>query len=242
MYKFIFVDDEDLIRELFSEIMDFESYGFHLEKSLPSAELALSYLRENKDIDLVITDVKMGHMSGIDLCREIREAGLTTEIVVLSGYEDFEYAKQAIRHQVFDYLLKPTTYGDLESLFKRLKAALDEKNPDKQYRYNQLIDSAKSYINENFANHSISLEDVARFVSMNPAYLSRYFKQQTGTNFIDYLSGVRVNKAKELLMDNTVKVYEICTMVGYKNTQHFYKIFKQYTGYTPTEFRSRDSG
>ena len=72
---------------------------------------------------------------------------------------------------------------------------------------------------------------------MNPAYLSRLFKQQCGKNYSDYLTELRIRRVKELLADPTVKVYEAGYQVGYKNTQHFYKIFKQATGMTPTEYR-----
>lgn len=244
MYKFIFVDDEDLIRELFQELLDYKEYGFVLEKSFSSAEQALQYLEEHKEIDLVITDIKMGSMSGIELCENIRKTNTTIQLAVLSGYKEFEYARKAIQFNVFDYILKPTTYTDLDSFFKKIKAYLDEQNegpPEKpEYHYTQLIDSAKQYISENFSDDNISLEDVAKHISMNPTYFSRYFKQQTGINFIEYLSGVRIQKAKELLQDNRIKVYEICNMVGYKNTQYFYKVFRANTGLTPTEFRSKN--
>lgn len=246
MYKFLFVDDEDLIRELFVDILDFENYGFKLEKCLLSAEETLEYLKEHNNIDLVITDIKMGGMSGVELCEEIRKNNSDIELVIMSGYKEFEYAQKAIRYGVFDYLLKPTTYNDLDTLFNKLKLHYKNKKykltgndltDNVDYHYTHLVDTIKTYIKENY-HSDISLEDVAKHVSMNSAYLSRFFKQQTGCNFIDYLSKVRINQAKELLQDNTIKVYEVCNMVGYKNTRHFYKIFKQIVGLTPSEFRN----
>lgn len=240
MYKFIFVDDEDLMRELFTEIMEFESYGFQLVNTFPSAEEALLFLSDKDDISLVITDIRMGTLSGLDFCEEIRKTNQLIEIVIMSGFGEFEYAQNAIKQNVFDYLLKPTTLHDLDTLFKRLKKHLDEtshtEDVETDYHYTQLIDQVKQFISENY-HHDITLEDVAKHVSMNSSYLSRFFKLHTKSNFIDYLSHLRVEKAKELLQDSRIKVYEICNLVGYKNTQYFSKTFKQHTGMTPSEFR-----
>jgi Response regulator containing CheY-like receiver domain and AraC-type DNA-binding domain len=99
-----------------------------------------------------------------------------------------------------------------------------------------VIRKAKDFINENY-NRDISLEDVGDFIFLSPVYLSRLFKMQTGENFVDYLTGVRMEKAMELLEDPRYKAYEVSSMVGYKGTKYFFKLFKEYTGYTPTEYR-----
>lgn len=249
MYKFIFVDDEDLMRELFTEILDYSKYHFTLEDTFASAEEALEYLRLHDDISLVITDIKMGQMSGLDFCEEIRKYNPHIQLVIVSAYQDFAFARSAIQQNVFDYLPKPTSYSDLDTLFTTLEIHLNEMNtlsisaptaPDVVHHYTPLIDTIKQYINENY-HKDISLEDVAKHVSLNTSYLSRYFKQHTHSKFIDYLSEVRVEKAKLILQDNTIRVYEVCDKVGYKNIQHFYKVFKQFTGFTPTEFRKHMS-
>jgi len=97
---------------------------------------------------------------------------------------------------------------------------------------------AKKYIAENYQN-DIHLEQVAEYVSMSPVYFSRYFKKHTNERFVDYLSRVRIEKAKELLACTDKKVYEICQSVGYSSKFHFYKIFKQLTGITPVEYKDR---
>ncbi|MBE5040931.1 helix-turn-helix domain-containing protein [Ructibacterium gallinarum] len=104
--------------------------------------------------------------------------------------------------------------------------------------YEHLIEKAQRYIRENYAK-DITLKEVAGFVALNPIYLSRFFKQKTGEKFIDYLTRIRMEKAAELLRQPDIKVYEICSRVGYHNVQHFYRLFKLYTGYTPTEYRAQ---
>ena len=254
MYKFIFVDDEEMAQHFFKDIINYNSYGFTLEKMFSSAELALEYVKKHRDISVVITDIKMGNMSGLDFCEKIREFDSGILLICLTGYKEFEYARRAIKVNVFDYLLKPTMYKDLETLFIRMKAYLDfvaktrvQKNEntdalqeDEAYG-KSIIDMAKDFIGENY-NKNITLESVAQHVSMNPAYFSRFFKQHTNGNFIDYLSQIRIKKAIALLQDPRVRIGEICTMVGYKSPQHFYKLFKYYTGYTPTEFRAKNPG
>jgi len=118
---------------------------------------------------------------------------------------------------------------DLLQLYKR--------SANHEYHYHQ-VEMAKTYITENYRK-DIHLEQVAEFVSMNPVYFSRYFKKHTNERFIDYLSRVRVEKAKELLTGTEKKVYEICHLVGYNSKFHFYKIFKQFTGLTPAEYKNR---
>ena len=93
------------------------------------------------------------------------------------------------------------------------------------------------YINENYSL-DFSLEDVADKVYLSAVYLSRLFKKMAGENFVDYLIRVRMNKAMELLQQPRFKAYEICEMVGYKNSRYFSRLFKQFTGFTPSEYRN----
>lgn len=246
MYPFIFVDDENLMREFFQEVVDFEEYGFRLAAMCASAEEALSYLKAHPEIKAVITDICMGNMSGLDFCEKVREYSQDLLLVILSGYKEFEYARRAFRYEVFDYLLKPTMYEDIDMLFRRMKNQLDAKAKEnggnqeeiEDYQFESMICKIKKYIEENYAK-DISLDSVARHVGMNASYLSRFFKQHTGSNFLDYVSGVRISKAIGYLADPMIRVGDICYMVGYKSQQHFYKTFRQYAGCTPSEYRTR---
>jgi len=118
-------------------------------------------------------------------------------------------------------------FNNLELTFKEYEETTDIK----------AIRDAKKYIEVHFSE-DVSLEDVAEQVYLNPVYLSRLFKQETGENFIDYLIKVRMEEAKNLLENSCLKANEICERVGYSNAKYFYKIFKKYTGYTTSEYRS----
>lgn len=246
MYPFIFIDDENLMREFFQEAVCFEDYGFELAAVFSCAEDALEWLKKHPETKAVITDIRMGELSGLDFCDKVREYGSDILLVIMSGYQEFEYARRALRSNVFDYLLKPTMFEDIDMLFKRMRCQLDsrEKAPAPEetadYQYESMIEKIKGYIEDNYAL-DITLNMVAKYVAMNPSYLSRFFKQHTGSNFLDYVSAVRVKKAIAYLADPSIKVIDVGALVGYKTPQHFLKIFKQYTGCTPSEYRAKEN-
>lgn len=101
-----------------------------------------------------------------------------------------------------------------------------------------VIQKAKTYM-QSMYDKEISLEDVAEHVYLSPVYFSRLFKKQTGRNFTDYLTEVRMMKAMEYLRQPQYKVYEIGSIIGYKSTKYFFKLFKQYAGCTPSEYRNK---
>lgn len=247
MYRFIFVDDEDYIRELFVELMDYKEHGFDLAAVFPSAEQALAYIKEGNQVDAVLTDIRMGDLSGIEFSEYIYQNALDIEVVIISGYQEFAYAQRAIKCNVFDYLLKPTSMEDFTNLFGSLKQHLDQKyagktmekeESEEEKYYQNIVKKVQDYVIENYASN-VSLEEAAGQIGMNPAYLSRYLRQHTGNTFMEYVLQVRVNKAIELLKDSAIKVYEVGEQVGYRSMKHFYKVFKKITKVTPTQYREQ---
>ena len=101
-----------------------------------------------------------------------------------------------------------------------------------------IIEKAKSYIRDNYKK-DISLDEVSREVDISPYYFSKLFKQETGGNFIEYLTEVRLRNARELLKDSGLSIKEICAESGYSDPNYFSRIFKKYEGMTPSEFRER---
>jgi two-component system response regulator YesN len=107
----------------------------------------------------------------------------------------------------------------------------------KTNRCHYLATAAKDYINRHY-NEELSLEDVSREVNLSPQYFSRFFKNETGCNFIDYLTQVRINKAIELLKEKNLSVKEVCYTIGYNDPNYFSRIFKKITGYSPSDHKS----
>ena len=242
MYRFIFIDDEDYIREAFSSLMDWESLGFSEAASLAGGAEAIDYLEKaSSPIHVVVSDIRLGDMLGTDLALLLRQKYPALRVVLISGYKEFDYALSALRASVFDYILKPFSAAQLTDLFTRLKQDLDgAAQPDGQTPAgaagSDALSLATDYIHARFQS-DLTLEEVAGHVGMNPAYFSRYFKKNAGINFIDYLTGLRVDEAKKLLMQPQLKVYQVCERVGYSNLHHFYRLFKQYTGLTPMAYK-----
>ena len=100
-----------------------------------------------------------------------------------------------------------------------------------------MISKAIHYIQENF-HENISLDDVAKEINMSYHYFSKFFKESIGTNFVDYLTELRIVKSKEMLKDSGVSIKEICNEIGYSDPNYFSKTFKKVTGMTPTEYRT----
>lgn len=139
----------------------------------------------------------MGRISGLDLCEEVRKRSPSTVPVLLTGYRNFEYARRAIHQNVFDYLVKPTTFADVDNLLTRLKTYLDgqrkkqaEADPS-GLQYTGVVQQMQKLAREHFCE-GFSLENAAERLSMNAAYLSRLFKQQCGQNYTDYLIALRM--------------------------------------------------
>lgn len=124
MYTLVVVDDEYEIRTGLSNCFPWREVGFNVVKQFENGKECLNYICKNK-VDTVLCDVKMPIMSGIELAKEIFEKNIDTKMVIISGYTDFEYARQALRYGVKDYIVKPTKYNEMVEVFKRIKSELD---------------------------------------------------------------------------------------------------------------------
>ena len=139
-----------------------------------------------------------------------------------------------------DYLPTINAISDYELLRKwfmeKISAACQNIKSRKENQSIGVIDKAREYINLNFQNE-ISLDDVSREIDISPYYFSKIFKDQTGKNFIDYLTELRINKAKDLLENTDLSMKEICAKVGYSNPNYFSRTFKKNVGVSPTEYK-----
>jgi len=241
VYNLILVDDEEFILEQLNAVFDWRGLGYNVVGCFSEAAAALAYIKNN-DVDALLTDIRLGRDTGHELALSARAAKPEIEIILISAFSEFEYARSAIRLNIHDYLVKPVTYAAVADCFGALKKKLDERKiervPEKtKMTENYQIALARRYIEEHIAD-DVSLEDVAAHVFMNRIYFSRFFKKHTGMHFIAYITELRIEKAIALLKDPHNKASEISLGVGYHSKQHFYKLFKQHTGRTPVEYRN----
>lgn len=245
MYKLVIVDDESEIREGLCNYFPWKHLGFEIEAEFADGVQALEYLLRYP-VDVILCDIKMPFMTGLELTKELYLRKSTVKTVLLSGYQEFDYAREALRYGVKEYIVKPTKYDELIKVFSKIKEELDldqakQESSASEFtdgnNYNEkVITTIKLYIQQNY--QTANLEEAAQLVHMNPFYLSKFFKDKTGENFSDFLLAVRMKQAAELLNDISYKTYEISEQVGYSNPKNFTRTFKKFFGKTPKEFRN----
>jgi len=243
LYKILIVDDEVEIRNGLYHC-NWKELGFTPVGSVCNGLEALEFINANP-VDVVLCDVMMPKLNGIEFSRIIHERKLNIKIVFLSGYSDFDYVKEAMKYGGKDYLLKPTKFKQLEKVFIQLKQELDDeligkysaesKTSDEN---NMIIEYAHRFVEQHIS--TVTLEQVAEFVHLSPQYFSRYYKEKTGTNFSDYVMEQRMKLAEKLLKDIRKKTYEIAYETGYNNPKNFTRAFKAYFGESPSEYRKNN--
>lgn len=247
MYNLLIVDDEVETREALSSYFPWDEVGFDIIGQVSNGQEALQFIDGDERVDVVLTDIKMPVMSGIELAENLYNSKRNIKIVFLSGYRDFDYAQKALHYKVTNYVLKPAKYHVLMDVFIKVKEDIETENtvnegPPKleidrlKGDESLIINKIKTYVNENYSE--ASLEEVAKQVHMNANYLSFFFKQKTGQNFSDYLLKVKMEMAVHLLQNVSYKTYEISEMIGYSNAKNFTRTFKGYYGKTPSEYRN----
>ncbi|QHQ63093.1 response regulator [Anaerocolumna sedimenticola] len=238
MYHLVIVDDEEKILDGISELFPWNNIGFEVVARFTDADSALSYVEE-EPVDVVMTDISMPVMNGISLTKELKRFP-HIKIVLFSSYKDYEYMRAGIQYGISDYLLKPIRYEELVACFEKIRMNLDETNKVMDNRpktyYNEIIQRVDNYLQNNY--QKASLEGAAEIVGLSPNYLSKIYKEKSGSGFLEKLNKIRMEKASELLLDPNYKSYEIAFYVGYDNPKNFSRAFKTYYNVSPMDFRN----
>lgn len=240
LYSLLIVEDEKMEREALATIVPWQELGFRVVGALRDGVECLEYLNANTP-DVILTDIRMTRISGIEIARFLREQELPTQIVFMSGHKEFEYARQAVELGVSHYLLKPVPLPRLREVFTQLRQKLERRDDRIQTpiaaKYSRSVERVLQYIQAHF-NEELSLNTIAEKLYLNPGYISRTVKEQTGKNCTDIIAELRIQRAVWLLENTGLYVYEVAEQVGYKNLKYFYRIFKKYTGKAPKDYRS----
>ncbi|MFB9328851.1 response regulator [Paenibacillus aurantiacus] len=205
-----------------------------------------------RPIQLLLTDIRMPEMNGLELIKAIREGGSDPVVILLSGYSEFEYAQEGIRLGVVNYLLKPVQKAKLlEAVEEALRIAKDrvrtgamEKIVDKELvaireedrLVPQPIQEAIRYIEAN-VKQALTLREVAEHVHLNASYFSSLFKEKTGMTFSEFVVRGKMQAAKKLLYSTGMPIADIAEEVGYATAKYFITLFKEYEGMTPSQYR-----
>ncbi|AGC68678.1 Two component transcriptional regulator, AraC family [Thermoclostridium stercorarium subsp. stercorarium DSM 8532] len=244
MIGMVIADDELIIRQGLTSI-DWNRYGIMVLGTAENGNEALSIII-SKHPQILITDIRMPGMDGLKLIEAAKEQVPEIQSILLTGYEDFNYAKTAISLGAIDYILKPSDPDEIIEAVLKAKSKIDEiiqlrnlGNQCKQRKINnRIVREVLDYI-ENHYSEDISLFTAAEHVHMNHVYLSRLFKKELGETFLENLTKYRLQKACELLSNSDYKIYEISSMVGIFDPGYFSQVFKKYYGLTPSEYRDK---
>ena len=244
MLKVLVVEDEELIRKGIVLAVDWAALGCVVVGEASNGEEALS-AAERLSPSLIITDLKMPRMDGIEMLRRLRERGNMAYVIILTAYDSFTYAQSALRLGAVDFLLKPFHDGELEqavqALRRRMEPSQGERAPAipglKKGDKSKYVLQAMGYIGEHYSDPNITVAEIAQSIGISEGHLSHTFKKETDYTLLNYLTRYRIHKAMELLRDCRVKVYEVAQQVGYKDITYFSATFKKVVGISPSEYQ-----
>ncbi len=242
-YQVLLVDDEYYVRQsLLRRFTNPESDDFRVVAEAENGKEALDMLQKH-DIHMVITDIRMPVMDGLDLARQIHNRFPHILTVILTGYADFEYAQTALRYGAFDYLLKPVSEESMANLLSRARTGLSElyELPEDEktgLSGEEYVQRAIRYMQEHYME-DIDIGALASEMGFHSAYLTRLFGRYAGVTPLKYLTNIRINEAKRLLLDTNLPISAVGERVGYPDQFHFSKTFRKATGENPTAFRKK---
>lgn len=251
--KVLLADDEQIIRTGISTLISWDELDMELVCCAENGQKAFEYI-STYPVDIVITDIRMPLMGGIELIRACANAGFSVRFILLTGYGEFEYAKSAMHYGVRHYLLKPTDESQIIQALTEIAADLYMEQRRRrpftgaspsvpaQISPQDPIEKVKLIINEELSNPDLSLKWIAHNkLYMNENYLGKLFQKKTGKKFSNYLTDQRMQHAKELISRNPdIKLTELCQKTGFiNNPAYFCTSFKNYSGLTLTQYRQK---
>ena len=247
MIKVLVVEDEEMIRKGIVLAVDWEALDCQVVGEAANGEEGLEKARQLNP-GLIITDIKMPQMDGIQMLEKLRQEGNNTYVIILSAYDSFSYAQSALRLGAVDYLLKPFHDGDLERAVTEIHRKLSPDHsakkdilkvtPGSKSKY---VREAMDYISTHYNDPGTTISAIADYLHISEGYLSHSFKKETGLSPMNYLTQFRIQQAMRMLSDCRVKIYEVAEKVGYQDIAYFSSTFKKLAGMSPSDYQNRES-
>lgn len=246
-YRYIVIEDEDLICQNIIKKVEALNLSLEFAGSADDGEQALALI--DKEVPhIVLTDIRMPVMDGLMLSKELYFAYPSIQIIIISGYDEFNYARQAIKFGVSDFLLKPLDSDELHSSLLKAITQLDA-NKSKLFQDNKIsqsmnktevADYVETFIKENYKNN-ISLNELADSLGFSPDYISKVFKKEKNIAPIKFITKLRIYEAKLLLTTTNLDLLSISQSIGYTDQFYFSRVFKSQVGEYPSEYRANNS-
>jgi YesN/AraC family two-component response regulator len=237
------IDDEMSARKLLQASIDWQALNMEVVGEAASGIEAINIIDDLRP-DIVFADISMPFMNGIEFTRVATERYKNLIIVILTGLDDFEYARQCVRLPVVEYMLKPFVRQEVTEALTKIKEKLDKQTNRTQEVGRDItpsdIEQILQYLRDNFTDSSINLTSVAQRFGFNPSYFSRKFKQETGKSFVEFLISCRMELAIKLAKTSK-KMFCTANEVGIPDPNYFGRCFKKYTGISYSEFVSSNA-
>lgn len=250
MYKVLLVDDEPVIVEGLSRGIPWEKWNCEVV-GMAHDGLEGKKLIEELHPNIVFLDICMPEMDGLAMVAALDSQFPDLEISILTGFRDFEYAREAIHLGVTRFLLKPSNMSELEEAIETMCQNLHKKGITGQEETSEDLDkraesasgafivkNAMNYIEKNYAQ-KLTLCEVAEKTYVSQWHLSKLLNKHTGQGFSDILNSVRIEHAKQLLRDSSLRVGDVAEEVGFSDLAHFSRVFKKQEGVSANEYRNR---
>ncbi len=250
MVRILIADDEPIERTIIERMIK-KNFPENVEivKAINGREAIKLYTE--KECQIALLDIEMPGVNGLDAADAIRSEDKDAVIIFITAFDEFDYAKRAIRVHALEYLLKPVSEEELTTNLEEaiyltqktekkksvLKADLQE-NHHENIKMNAVAENIRDFIAKHY-KEDISLQDVAGSMNYSDAYFCKIFKQCFDKSFLVYLTEYRVEKAKTLLADMSINIKDVSAEVGYRDSNYFARVFKRSEGITPTEYRLR---
>ncbi len=246
-YRVMIIDDEESARKLMRAGISWESIGMEVVGEAGSGIEAINIIDDLKP-DIVFVDISMPFMDGIEFTEVATDRYPGLIIIIMTAIDKFEYARKCVSLPVFDYMLKPMVRAEVLKTLERAREKLDrsgvymqEESPAESEQEAGGMEVIRKYLDENFTDPKLNLAFAAQRFGFSSSYLSRRFKQETGKNFVEYLTELRMNKAIKLAGEG-VKMFRTSAEVGIPDPNYFGRCFKKFTGISYSDYVSSGAG
>lgn len=238
--RVLLVDDEAAILEGYQKVFDWARYQCQVVGTAMDGEEAIKKARELKP-DIMVVDINLPKVNGLEAIRAIQEdmdEDCPIYPVIVTGYDDFSYCREALRLQVVDFILKPIDFESFGTLMEKL-VDMVMSNPRRRQMTSGTLQKITAWMEDHLEDENVSLTLLAEKMHMNPAYISQLFKKELGIGYHAYLNQMRIERAKKYLAESNESVTAVAERVGFSDYRVFTKVFKSIVGDTPSQFRKK---
>jgi len=253
MYSVVIIEDSVLLRQGMILTFDWRAMNCFVAGEADNGEDGLALIKQMQP-DIVITDIRMPGMDGLEMIETLRACGSEAVCIVVSAYNEFDYAQRAIRFGVAEFLVKPFEMSELCRALQCAAKRVDRIRQVQQIEEKKIVlfgdflaeegdlkgkyaEQAVTFIKEHFAE-DVGVADIADALNMSESHLSRVFKESMGYTLGEYLVSYRMSVACEMLPDVNLRISEVARRIGYSDQRYFSVVFKRIVGMTPNAYRA----